>query len=250
MKIGVINDTHNWYQDEPSGTRKCSYAVQWLDEVLNQPEMQNLDQLLFLGDIVHDYNDSSDGTTYFAQIKNKANEYYPNDKICWCLGNHDFFGDMTVEQVVSALGMPSNYYYRDVGYIRFIILDAQYNTDDTHRQNTTYSFGHIPESELNWLEQTLASTEYNAIIGVHQLLAETSMSDNKYFSSNPSNARIDNRVEVRQIIEKYKDKVLYVLQGHSHFDRASIINGVLYMQFGSLVDTWSPEKKRTRILTV
>ena len=72
MKIGVINDTHNWYQDEPSGTRKCSYAVQWLDEVLNQPEMQNLDQLLFLGDIVHDYNDSSDGTTYFAQIKNKA----------------------------------------------------------------------------------------------------------------------------------------------------------------------------------
>lgn len=151
--------------------------------------------------------------------------------------NHDF-EYMSFAQVkakhASETWMESGtmYGYWEHGGFGWISLDAQYDTnDDSHLENTHVGYGHINQAQLDWLEAKLASVSVPCIVNVHQIAAEF---DTDLFYLTKPIYHIDNRTDLRSILEE-SGKVICVIHGHLHFNRADIINGIPYITCPALV---------------
>jgi len=249
VKIGLINDTHNGTHN--NGTIMGTQCLNWLDNVLSAGDLADIDVLLVIGDIIEDYTSLEEGQQLLGAVKDEIVAYLSLSKVLFSLGNHDVQGPMTVDQIVSALGIPSNYYYKDILGVRFVMLDPDYdeNTNE-HEYNGGSWGGHLPPVELAWLDETLKPSRA-AVVCCHHLLAPLGMSGNKYFAGgNEVHSRVDNYADVQTILQKHKDEILYCIHGHTHWDKHEAYNGIWYIQIASLVDTWSPEKKRAKVIVL
>ena len=153
-----------------------------------------------------------------------------------CLGNHDM-DRATLDETLEIYKMPKDYYYFDQGGYRFIITNASYilEEDGTY---TPFSNGNyfetkgrrfiIPPFEVEWIRETIASSEYPCILVNHFSFVRQ--------------CSIINRCEIQEIIDEANERkpysVLMCINGHYHRDFMMVLNNVIHYDVPSPSHDW------------
>jgi alkaline phosphatase len=115
----------------------------------------------------------------------------------------------------------------DLGGVHFVLLDACYNEkmEPYGRNNFVWHDSNIPPAQVTWLEQDLAATKLPVVVFVHQRLD----------LDRPNKYAIKQSAAVRKILEK-SGKVRVVLQGHSHKNEMTEVEGITYCTLAAMVE--------------
>jgi len=116
----------------------------------------------------------------------------------------------------------------DLGPLRLVLLD----TVDPAVDGVG---GAIGAAQIEWLRAALAGRADAYLVFGHHPLDEPALDGHHYFAGRPSIAAVQNRAEVRAVLEG-APAVAGVFSGHLHWTRAAQIKGIPYVTIGSLVD--------------
>lgn len=209
LQLGIIADLHGGLATDAEA--RLDAFVQWAGQ-------DKLDAIVQLGDFAY---------------PNAQHQVFP-DKFNTChehclhvIGNHEFDHGLNREDCVKRWGIPSAYYRQDVAGVRILVLDGNEPGSPTHRGGYPSYVG--PE-QLNWLEQELEDSTKPALIFSHQPLAGISA--------------VDNAQEIQDRLAPYRNKILLCLNGHSHIDSLSQVQGINYLHINSASYYWVGGKKR------
>ncbi len=151
-----------------------------------------------------------------------------------CLGNHDM-DTCSMEETVRLYNMPSDYYFFDKGGYRFVVLNTSYIKDGEnyipYSSSNYFKYPEkdlIPPFELEWLRETVNSSDYPCILISHAAFDRVN--------------GIRNREEVLDLINEANEKkphsVLMCINGHYHRDHLGILNGVIYYDMNAASQDW------------
>ncbi|MBE0636047.1 metallophosphoesterase [Candidatus Bipolaricaulota bacterium] len=150
------------------------------------------------------------------------------------IGNHDLY-NLNKAQYLSILEMEATSYSFDVGGYHFVVLDVQHAADGSDLANTyTGVAGFVPDSEFEWLQADLASTDLPTIVCVHQPLDESAGDIEAW-----GRATVLNQDALRDLFVEDGD-VIAVLQGHEHTNGHQVLDGIFYITFEAMVDQNTP----------
>jgi hypothetical protein len=138
-----------------------------------------------------------------------------------------------------------NFYSFDKGSFHFIVLDANYTSDDKPYDHGNFDWTdvHIPEEQLTWLRKDLERNARPTIIFVHHQLDSIAF---------PPEHRVhcpDNADAVRTILEK-SGSVLAVFQGHYHKGSINKINNIYYYTLKAVVEGSGAENNNYAIVEI
>ena len=144
------------------------------------------------------------------------------------IGNHEFDGGYTEEQVVKFLGAKGMYYSFDTNGYHFVVLNG--NEKNPANPDIRYP-RYISEEQRRWLADVLDKTDLPVIVFCHQSFDEKLES-------------IEQAIHTRSIFERANEKagfrkVRLVFSGHHHTDFHNIINGIHYVSINSMAYTWT-----------
>jgi len=156
-----------------------------------------------------------------------------------CLGNHDT--DRTpFEETLKYYHMPDGHYFFDTCGYRFVVLDPNYckvNGEYIHYNMGNYFQwpeyrDNTPPKQLDWLEQTIAESDYPCILVSHDS-----------YERDNGGAKDYRRVQqiIREANAKQPHKVLMVMNGHYHRDNLRILDNVLHWDINSVKFDWVGE---------
>lgn len=241
VKFALMADPH--FELVPEGHKK-------LDEFLSVATKENVDFIIHLGDFCYPtdrFKCRCPVDKMPINIKNAYGEPCPSEcldlikkfnsfekpsyHVC---GNHEF-DFASLEDVMKAYDMESNYYAIHHNGWHFIVLDGNYiKTQDGKYEH--YDFGHyfwqdlpwLSDEQLIWLEEELTKTDEPIVIFSHEPLFDYE-------------ACVKNYEQVQSIIKKARQKgkeVLMCINGHLHVDDLHEIDGVLYYNANSMTNMW------------
>jgi alkaline phosphatase len=221
LRIGLLTDLH--YADKPpKGSRHYRETLGKLATAANELKQQQPNFIVELGDLV----DAADSVELELGYLKRINEEF--SAICptrhYVLGNHCVH-TLTKDEFLGAVEQPKSYYSFDQGDFHFVVLDSCFRSDGEPygRKNFVWTDPNVPDSEVQWLQQDLATTTKKTIVFAHQRLDVS----NHY--------GVKNAAAVRGALEA-SDKVLAVLQGHSHQNDHNEINGIHYCTLVAMVE--------------
>ncbi|GAA5496086.1 3',5'-cyclic adenosine monophosphate phosphodiesterase CpdA [Rubritalea halochordaticola] len=203
VKLGVITDLHQDVMHD---------APQRLDAFLATMKRLKPDALMQMGDFAVPKKENQKVVDSFNQA---------HDTVMHVIGNHDTDGGYKKEQVLKAWGMEKRYYSKDVGGLRFLVLDGNDKGSPTHKGGYASYVG--PE-QVQWLEKELEAYDGPVVVASHQPLA--------------GHYAVNNAKQIQQILSKHKDKVVISINGHSHIDCLLEIEGVHYLHINSASYYW------------
>lgn len=151
-------------------------------------------------------------------------------------GNHDFDrispADFLARTPNGGKVSPSCHYSFEKGGVKFVVLDACYDSKARHYdRGGDWTDANVPREQLDWLEAELASAAGAAVVFCHQCLA-----GNVHRLHIVKNAK-----DVRAVLEK-SGKVKAVFTGHMHSGAIDRIGGVTYYSLRALVMNSGPEE--------
>jgi predicted phosphodiesterase len=135
------------------------------------------------------------------------------------IGNHDTDGGLKIEQVVDNWGMKSRFYTEMVQGIKLIVLDCN---DKPLNHRGGYP-AHVADDQLEWLQHELQQSGPMLVVS-HQPLAGPSA--------------IDNATTVQKLLTAASDRILLVINGHTHIDELIEVGGVPYWHVNSASYYW------------
>ena len=141
------------------------------------------------------------------------------------IGNHDMDGGYKVEQTVSFLDMPANYYSFDNKGVHFMVLDGN-NPGGKAKGRNRY----VDKAQRDWIKSDLNATLRPSVVFIHQPV-------------DGHNNGLENSSELRALLEEMKTptgvpKVIACFCGHNHDDSAVCINGIHYIRINSASYLW------------
>lgn len=206
LKFAIFSDYHYWKTHYPQD-------LSGLETIMKRAADEKVDFIIHCGDLCHD-----------APTSPEIREVYVNNRYgipaLGCLGNHEVEASDSLAEVIKAYDMPSNYYFRDLGGYRLIVLDTNYYLDGSElRHNPPHSHSRpmgdrLPPDELNWLADTLDSAAGSCIIFSHASLEEP--------------CGCPQSEEVREILRSRPGKVLMCCNGHHHTNSLNVSEGILW----------------------
>ena len=236
LRIGVIADLHAHDLDSPIEGKWMSNTEQRLTEFVNAMNEWPADLVIQLGDFINgwivlgvDPGDPSriPGILSWADGL-LAGFHGPRLHV---VGNHDVY-NLDKEQIKERLGLDSTYYSLDANGFHLVVLDVQFDDQGDDLAHTyTGVAGFVPDVELQWLAEDLASTDLPTVICVHQRIED--------FVEEWGRAVIANATQLQQVLTEDGD-VIAVFQGHAHANHHSVIDGIHYITFEALVDQGTP----------
>jgi predicted phosphodiesterase len=240
--FGIVTDAH--YADAANmGTRHYKESVAKMRECIILMNKKKVDFLVELGDFKDQSKPASEESTlkYLKTIEKVYGQFKgPRYHV---LGNHDV-DSISKEQFLTYVentGIPkgSKYYSFDSKGFHFIVLDANYTADGSDYDHGKFDWTdtNIPDIELDWLQNDLASTSTPAIAFVHQQLG------------GQRNHSIKNAAQVRQILQE-SQKILAVFQGHYHPGQYSAIEDIHYYTLKAMVEGSGAENTSYAIVEV
>ncbi len=159
------------------------------------------------------------------------------------LGNHDM-DSLSKQQFLNeientGIEKSQSYYYFERNNIRFVVLDACYTSwgRDYDHHNYSWKDTNIPNKQVRWLKEVLASSTFPVVVFVHQLL------DGK------GDLYVNNSKRIRKVMED-SGKVMAVFQGHKHEGDINEINGILYYTLKAMVEGSGKENNSYSIVTI
>lgn len=229
IRFGIVTDAHYADIDTPeTSTRYYRQSLAKMTECVELMNKEKVDFLIELGDF-KDAAPKGDQTLTIEYLKTIENIYqqFKGPKY-HVLGNHDV-DCITKEQFMANIkntGIEDGlcYYSFDKNGVHFVVLDANYRSDDVSYAAGNYDWksSKIPQSQLDWLKQDLQQTKKPAIIFLHQLL------------DGEGAVYVDNAPQVRQVLED-NGNVLAVFNGHHHVGQYNLINNIHYYTLKAMI---------------
>lgn len=228
IRFGIVTDLH-YANREPSGTRyyrdseaKLQECVEWMNEL-------DVAFLIELGDF-KDQDPEPTEAGSLAHLRHIEEIFSQFDGPRYhVLGNHDM-DSLSKAQFLSCIqnsGQTSAkaYYSFDIAGLHGVVLDGNYRSDgvDYDHNNYDWTDSNIPQAQLDWLKQDLASTKLPCVVFVHQRL------------DGEGDLSVKNAAEVRKVLEE-GHKVLAVFQGHHHEGGYNLINNIHYYTQKAMVE--------------
>ncbi len=203
VRIGVIADLHHDVMHD---------GRERLEVFLEAMAASRPDAILQLGDFA------------YPQPKNRAiierfNAAHPRS--LHVVGNHDTDAGSTTKQCIEMWGMPDRHYVEDIGGISLLVLDGNDAGSPDHAGGYAKYVG--PE-QAAWLDAQLKAIDGPIIVACHQPLAGP--------------WAIDNAEEIQALLGTAADRVVLVINGHSHIDHVLRVAGVTHLHVNSASYQW------------
>lgn len=228
VKFGVFADLH-YAKDLTIGKRECGLSLMRLKNIADDFNKRDLDFCICLGDIITSVQDFDTDIGNIKAVSDGFNDFKMPYHII--LGNHDLEA-MSKSDFYTAFEKNQfcSYYSFSIENTKFIVLDANYNEDnsDYSRGNYNWTESYIDLEQMQWLENELDScTDENIVIFTHQNL------DHRFNNGKLDACVIKNYKDVEQVLEK-SDRRIMVIQGHYHNGDHQIINDIEYITLKAL----------------
>jgi 3',5'-cyclic-AMP phosphodiesterase len=215
LKIAIVTDIH---AGSDNAYIKGTLSFELLEQALADLSTHSPDLLIDLGDRSND-DHVYDLLKYLEKLKNVFSSFAaPRHHL---LGNHDFLHPaMQHKYLGSSL---ENHALEQEGWqlIFFYAFDGSVS-------------GKLTEDDLEWLQKTLASNRFPAIVFTHQPLDGQPGTINDLFKDVPHWVHVENHEKARAILEA-SGKVQLVLSGHVHQTHLETIANIHYLTLDSLV---------------
>ncbi len=238
MRFAIINDIHNGPADSGfanGAQRKLTYLAEPLvKEFIEKMNTETHPEFVInLGDFIEDVNNREIDLGYFK----KTHELFSTlqSPLYALIGNHDV-RTLSDEDMLNILGYEKLYYSFDAGDYHFVCLS--FTMTGNHRENLLDIKAEILPEQLEWLTKDLEASNKPVVIFVHYGLAEDNMKGNFWFETAPHYALLENKNEVKAILEK-SGKVKAVISGHQHWNRMKVENGIPYFVITSLIENFN-----------
>ena len=224
--FAVVSDTHVVNDDNHDWTKKFKNMLKDVSENIG------VEGVFINGDMVNTASGSSTtpdkASGEYAKLQSIKSEVCPDMPIYMAIGNHDLWpvgfnntSFQTMEQMFCQNTMlpdgshPSSFFYD------FWIDNNHFVFVGDSGRDPNYLW--LNETALNWLDTTIASgydEGKNTFIFMHQSIPNTVAGSLTDFSQ--GDATVENAYEIRQILKKYPDAMMF--SSHSHYDLDSVGN--------------------------
>ena len=226
MKIGLFTDCHYCRAEYIGQTRRPSLSISKIKEAMDEFKSREVDMVFCLGDMTD--HDESSTKEQIIECFNEAMQLIKSYNIPFYLipGNHDYLV-MSAEDMEREAGFKAPPYTVEAEAYSFIILDANYRSNmvrfDTAGVEWTDS--NLPPDQVEFLKSRLSSSKKQCIVLVHE---------NLDYSVDKMHI-IKNAEKIRDII-KNSHRVSYVIQGHYHKGKESIIDNIPYITLPAMCE--------------
>ena len=228
LKLAIITDIHHGPNRH---TKKGSEALPLLTHFVEKASQRNFDQIMDLGDRISNVDKMKD-----QELAKEVAAVFQSIEVplVHLLGNHDLhFLSLRENEAILQSSLESH--SRDLKGYHLVFWNLNLSS--------TYADNEIPsKEELLWLQEDLKKTLLPTIIFTHVPLDEASMIGNFWFQNNLNSASLNNTVQARNIIET-SGKVIACISGHTHWNKCSTIDGVLYLTIQSLTESFTTDEK-------
>lgn len=232
MKFAVITDIHLGEEKGFKGIiqKMSRYSLPFLKDFVQK--MNNNFKPAFvvnLGDAINDVSSEDDAKNLnivLSEMKKLKCRFYT------LAGNHEQ-RCLKKEELQTILALDSLYYSFDIKDYHFVVLFSE----DYEKVTPA-----IPPKQIDWLKQDLSNTNKPTIVFIHHVLSDQDLTGNIWFEGKSYRSLVSNREEVRIILEDSK-KVIAVFNGHNHWNKMDIHNGIPYFSIQSLVENFKKENK-------
>ncbi len=228
ISFGMVTDPHS-ADVEAKESRYYKESVSKMTECVELMNDKKVDFLIELGDFkdMDDTESAENALKYLDSIESVFKKF--EGPAYHVIGNHDV-DCISKEQFLNrventGISKDASYYSFDAKGLHFIVLDANYLSDgsDFNSGNYLWTDVNIPEKEMNWLKNDLASTSKPVVVFVHELL------------DGQGDLYVNNAKEIRQVLQKHQN-VLAVFQGHHHSGDFNLINDIYYYTLKAMVE--------------
>lgn len=245
-RFGLMTDIH-FADCENLGSRHYRDSSNKLLGAIKVFRREQLDFLIELGDL-KDQGDPPEKTETLRFLDEIEKTYQSfNGPVYHALGNHDM-DSISKKEFLShtnnhGTANGQQYYSFIQKGIKFIVLDANFNKDDSDYDsgNFDWTFSKIPDHELKWLKNELSMNDLPVVVFIHQLLDS--------FSGISELVCVKNAREVITILEKNKN-VIAVFQGHRHEGHYSFRSGIHYFTMKAMVEGALPDNNSYAIIEI
>ncbi len=239
VRFGLLTDSH--YADiETAGTRFYRESIAKMEEFTELANEKGVDFVMHLGDLKNGASDHN--LEHLKKIESVYARFHgPRYHV---LGNHDMdrISKDDVMSVIQNTGIDAaqTYYTFEREGIRFVVLDANFTSDGIPYDSGNFHWtdANIPDAQIQWLDEILATSGEPVIICTHQLLDGAGGS-----------VDVKNAAEVRSVLERHHN-VLAVFQGHHHSGQYNQINGIHYYTLKAMVEGSGEENNSYAIVEV
>lgn len=191
LKLGLIADLHHDIVFD---------AQERLDAFAQTMQKAKPDAIIQLGDFAYP-NKTNEG------IINKFNGIHANN--FHVIGNHDTDNGHTHDQCLAYWGMPSAYYAAQLKNYTIIVLNGNDKGSPAHKGGYP---AYIGPAQQQWLQLELEKATGPVVLFCHQPLKG-------YLA-------IDNADEIQQLLTKASDKIVAIINGHTHIDQVDYIGSI------------------------
>ena len=231
VRFGAFADSH--YADKnPQTGGSVADSVYYRDSLakvksfVETMNSRKVDFVIELGDFK---DDSGGAEATLARLDEIEGEFAKFDGPRYhVLGNHDT-DVLTKDEFLShvtntGIGASRRYYSFRCGGVKFIVLDACYDSQmNPYCRNNPWTDSNIPPEEIDWLRGELKASSSPAIVFCHQRLDPNAA----------PNHDVRNAAEVRAILEA-SGRVHAVFTGHEHVEGTCNLNGIYYYSLKGL----------------
>lgn len=233
MKIFLITDIHYWEDiNYPQHRDDIDWPYQFNNDYINSfwdaliqnknsiyKETELCDLVINLGDLISNKNSEIDIQKYIEAVSILSY----NKPLKHVLGNHDAY-NISREMWSNTIKETKCYYDFDLFWYHHIVLDWN--------NNELKGPGIISDEQRIWLIENLEKTDLPTIIYIHHPIDEQARDESYYFINRPQNASVNNRSEIRNVLEK-SGKVCAVFSWHTHFFSEQKIWNINYITIPS-----------------
>jgi hypothetical protein len=133
------------------------------------------------------------------------------------------------------MGYDDHNFSKNIGAHHLIFLGLDVDNEKTNEVGGILKSRRLSNSTIKWLENDLSQNCLPTIIFIHYGVAEDDMKDNFWFSKHPEYALLENRKELKRILQNDKN-VVAVFSGHQHWTKRLVENNIKYYVVGSLTE--------------
>ncbi len=227
MKFAIVGDAHiGPYRLDYGIHRKGTIHAEKLlkDFVHKMNTSFHPDFVVQGGDLIEDKNREEDFQNYKKGLAILSQLSYP---VYHLVGNHELC-NLTTSDIKKLLEYKHLYFSVDRGNFRFIFLF----TKPGYPENNT----RLDPPQLVWLKKEV-ETDKKIILFSHHSLIPVSTRGNFWFSKDPRATYIQNHRHFLDVIKGKNVKIAF--NGHLHWNRKKIFNGVPFITLQSLIENTS-----------
>ena len=192
-----------------------------IKELTDVMEREKPDACIYLGDLC-------EPIPKHKHVREKLEK--PGFPIYYIIGNHETDAH-ELDEIKEFLSLNESYYSVDMKGYRFIFLNTCYCKkagatypffENNYKDNTEFPI--LPDEELEWLKEKLATDKKVLVFSHHSLINEF------------AKRGLVNREQIRKLLED--SNTILCMNGHDHGSAYEIINGIPYFTVNSTSYVW------------